>query len=91
MSSSSTPKIPTPVVVNTDDLTLDELDRSNRLVQNGDAGNVTALAYVWLKREHPATRLADVKKLRNRDVEITNDAELAEQDGGDATASDPTN
>lgn len=88
---SSSTKIPTPVVVNTDDLTLDELDRSNKLVVNGDAGNVTALAYVWLKREHKAVRLADVKALRNRDVEITNDAELAEQTGGESTAADPTN
>ena len=68
-----------PVVVNTDDLTLDELDRASKLTSDGVTGNVAALAYVWLKRSHPAVKLDDVKMIRQRDVDITNDAELADQ------------
>lgn len=96
--------IQTPVVVNTDDLTLAELDRATKLTTTGQAGNVTALAFVWLKRDHPGLRLADVASLRQRDVDVTNDDELAAaelddqgEDGdeldeqGGQTATDPTN
>lgn len=82
--------IETPVSINTDDLTLDELDRANRLVSDGTCGNVAALAFVWLKRSHPGVRMADVKQLHQRDVIVTDDAEQAEQDGA-STAADPTN
>ena len=84
--------IPTPVVVNTDDLTLDELDRANKLTQDGSCGNVAALAFVWLKRELPGVKLDDVKQLRSRDVDVTDDDELAAhgQTPTDATAADPT-
>lgn len=81
-------KITTPVVVNTDDLTLAELDRANKLVTNGECGNVAALAYVWLKRTG-AVKLADVAQLRSRDVDIVDDADLAAK-GVAATAADPT-
>lgn len=88
MSSSSTPKFSTPVVVNTDDLTLAELDRAGKLTSNGEAGNLTSLAFVYLKREHPSVRLADVEQLRSRDVIITDDSEQAQGDEADAV--DPT-
>lgn len=81
-------KIETPVTINTDDLTLDELDRANRLVSDGTCGNVAALAFVWLKRQHAGLRVDDVKQLRQRDVIVTDDSEQAEQEG--ATAADPT-
>lgn len=87
-------KFPTPVTVNTDDLTLDELDRASKLTADGSCGNLAALAFVYLKREHPV-KLADVKQLRQRDVVITNDDELAAAQGDDesgaSTAADPTN
>lgn len=84
--------IQTPVVVNTDDLTLDELDRANKLTQDGSCGNVAALAYVWLKRDNPGVKLDDVKQLRSRDVDVTDDDELAAkgQAPTDVTAADPT-
>jgi len=73
--AGSSSKIPTPVIVNTDDLTLDEIDRAHRLTVDGSAGNVTALAYVYLKRHHAGVKLADVKQLRQRDVQIVDDSE----------------
>ena len=83
--------ISTPVVVNTDDMTLDELDRANKLVTEGSCGNVAALAYVWLKRDTPGVKLADVKQLHSRDVDITDDNELkAADENHRATAADPT-
>lgn len=82
-------KIDTPVVVNTDDLTLDELDRANRLVADGTCGNVAALAFVWLKRTSPGVRVEDVKQLHSRDVDITDDDEQRAK-GVDLTAADPT-
>lgn len=91
--SSSSSKIPTPVLVNSDDLTLAELDRATKLAADDETvGTMTALAYVFLKREHPAVRLADVKALRFRDVTITSDDELAaEGDTTEQVAADPTN
>jgi hypothetical protein len=83
-------KIDTPVVVNTDDLTLAELDRATKLTQDGSAGNVTALAFVWLKRSTPGVRLADVEQLRQRDVRVVDDAELAAEGGSSGVATDPT-
>lgn len=88
---STTPKkIETPVIVNTDDLTLAELDRATKLTQDGSAGNVTALAFVWLKRTSPGVRMADVEQLRQRDVRVVDDAELAAEGSSSSVATDPT-
>lgn len=87
-------KLDLPLTVNTDDLTLDELDRANKLTQNGTCGNMAALAFVQLKREHPGIRVEDVKRLRARDVVITDDDEQAairaQEDAEADAAADPT-
>lgn len=83
-------KIETPVVVNTDDLTLAELDRATKLTQDGTAGNVTALAFVWLKRTMPGVRIADVEQLHQRDVRVVDDAELESESSTSSVATDPT-
>lgn len=85
--------IDTPLTINTDDLTLGELDRVVKLVDDGRCGRTTAIAYVWLKREHPAVRLDDVLALRTRDLDLVDDADIearAEADGGRQDAVDPT-
>lgn len=82
-------EIQTPLTINTDDLTLAELDRVVRMVDDGKAGRTTAIAYVWLKREHPAVRLDDVLRLRARDLDLVDDDDLAEREGAEAPV-DPT-
>lgn len=78
-------KIIKPVVVNTDDLTLSELDRAAALTRDGVCGNVTAMAYVWLRRDTPGVKVEDVAQLHNRDVIITSDDETPETDPSDPT------
>lgn len=79
-----------PLVVNTDDMTLAEIDRAAKLIDSGRAGRVQALTFVWLKRDHPGVQLGDVAQLRMRDVEIVEDAPV-DDDGEPRTAADPTN
>jgi hypothetical protein len=85
--------INTPLTINTDDLTLGELDRVVKLTEDGRCGRTTAIAYVWLKREHPAVRLDDVLALRTRDLDLIDDDDLAaraEDEGRPSEAVDPT-
>ena len=89
--------IQTPLTINTDDLTLGELDRVVKLVDDGRCGRTTAIAFVWLKREHPSVRIDDVLALRTRDVDLVDDDDLAERqteraENGEAVESpvDPT-
>lgn len=70
------------ITINTDDFTLAELDRIQKLADSGRAGRSTAMAYVWLKREHPATELDDVGRLPVRQVDFITDTE-ADQDDTD--------
>jgi hypothetical protein len=71
--------IQTPLTINTDDLTLAELDRVVKLTEDGRCGRTAAIAFVWLKREHPAVRLDDVLALRTRDLDLIDDDDVAER------------
>lgn len=82
--------INTPLTINTDDLTLGELDRVVKLTEDGRCGRTTAIAYVWLKRDHPAVRLDDVLALRTRDLDLIDDDDLAARAEDGQGAVDPT-
>ena len=88
--------IPTPLTINTDDLTLAELDRVVRLAEvEKRCGRTSAIAFVYLKREHPSVRMEDVLALKARDLDLVTDDDLAAraedsgEDSGDV-AVDPT-
>jgi hypothetical protein len=80
--------IDTPLTINTDDLTLGELDRVVKLVDDGRCGRTTAIAYVWLKRDHPAVRLDDVLALRTRDLDLIDDDDVAARAEAEGRADD---
>ena len=84
-----------PVRITSDDFTLGELDRIDRLRNDGTApGIITAQAFVWLKREHPSVKMGDVAQLRSGDVLIDEPEDQGDDDENEPAPGlsvDPTN
>lgn len=75
-----------PVTINVDDLTLEDSDRAKKLQAAHNIGPAVANAYLGLARAYPDAgfTIPIVKNLRLGDVRLTDDAELAEDQGEDA-------
>lgn len=62
------------------DLTLDQLDQVNKLVETGRAGKVTAVAFVALHEQDPSLTLAAVRAMKQSDIEVVKTVEVEEDD-----------
>lgn len=62
--------------IDPNDLTLDQLDEVNRLVESGRCGKVVAVAYVGIREQEPTITLEQVRRMRQADVEVVKSPEV---------------
>jgi predicted SnoaL-like aldol condensation-catalyzing enzyme len=70
--------------IDVNDLSLDQLDQVNRLVESGRCGKVVAVAFVAIKAEDPSVTLDQVRNMRQGDIELIKTVVTEDQDDDDA-------
>lgn len=79
-----------PIIINTLDLRLEQLDEAQELVDAGKLGRNAATAYIALKGTEHEVSIANAGKLTFRQVRIVEDDSEPETDSAPGVSSDPT-
>jgi hypothetical protein len=79
-----------PIIINTLNLRLEQLDEAQELVDAGKCGRNAATAYIALKGTPDEVTIEGAKALTFRDVRIVEDDSEPETDAAPGVSSDPT-